>query len=69
MSAPGFVHAQAIGGFEYPDGTVDPIVAINPEVGFDPDNRRLLGGREVRPGDLHAPRLGPAYPKKDLASS
>ena len=31
--------------------------------------RRLLGSREVRPGDLHASRLGPAYPKKDLASS
>jgi hypothetical protein len=45
VSAPGFVHAQAIGGFEYPDGTVQAIVAINPEVGFDPDNRRLLGGR------------------------
>jgi len=45
VSAPGFVHAQAIGGFEYPDGRVDPIIGIHPEMGFDPHNRRLQSGR------------------------
>jgi hypothetical protein len=45
VAAPGFVHQQAIGGFEYPDGRVEPIVRITPEVGFDPSNRRLRSGR------------------------
>jgi hypothetical protein len=45
VSAPGLAHQQAIGGFEHPDGRVEPIVRITPEVGFDPDNRRLRGGR------------------------
>jgi hypothetical protein len=45
VAAPGFVHQQAIGGFEYPDGRVEPIVGITPEVAFDPDNRRLRGGQ------------------------
>ena len=45
VSAPGFVHQQAMGGFEHPDGRVEPIVRITPEVGFDPVNRRLRSGR------------------------
>jgi hypothetical protein len=45
VEAPGFVHAEAIGGFEHPDGTVEPIVAITPEIGFHPVHRRIQGGQ------------------------
>jgi hypothetical protein len=44
VEAPGLLHKQCTGGFEHPDGRFDPIVDIKPEVGFDPDNRRLRGG-------------------------
>ncbi len=45
VEAPGFLHKQCTGGFEYPDGRFEQIVDITPDVRFDPDNRRLLGGR------------------------
>jgi len=45
VSARGYKRQQVMGGFEYPDGRVEPIVEITPEVGFDPDNRRLSSGR------------------------
>jgi len=32
------------GGFEYPDGSRDPFTAIEPNLRYDPRNRRLLGG-------------------------
>jgi len=30
---------------EHPDGREEPIVDLAPELRFDPENRRLLGGR------------------------
>lgn len=44
VEAPGFVHAETIGGFEHPGGLVEPIVSLDADVGFDPANRRLRGG-------------------------
>ena len=41
----GFDQTTTIAGIEHPDGTRDPIVALAPELRYDPDNRRLLGGR------------------------
>jgi hypothetical protein len=47
VEAPGFVHAEAIGGFEHPDGTVEPIHSITPDddCTWHPENRRFQGGR------------------------
>lgn len=44
VEAPGFVHKQVMGAFEHPDGRVEPIVDITPDVAFHPTNRRLQGG-------------------------
>jgi hypothetical protein len=46
VEAPGFVHAEAIGGFEHPDGTVEPIVSITPDdaCSWHAENRRFQGG-------------------------
>lgn len=44
VEAPGFEHKQVMGGFEHPDGSVEPIVGIDAQVGFDPGNRRLRSG-------------------------
>jgi hypothetical protein len=41
----GPAHVQAIGGFEHPDGRVEAILGIEPEIAFDPSNRRLRSGR------------------------
>lgn len=43
----GFGHAQrtVTGAIERPDGTVEHMADIRPELSFDPSNRRLLGGR------------------------
>jgi hypothetical protein len=46
-TAPGFVRKEVIGGVEHPDGTVEPWADLEPELRFDPDNRRLLGGTIV----------------------
>jgi hypothetical protein len=43
-TAPGFEQMQVIAGVEHPDGRREPIVAIEPDLRFDPANRRLLGG-------------------------
>ena len=43
----GFDQTTTIAGIEHPDGTRDPIVALAPELRYDPDNRRLLGGRDL----------------------
>lgn len=32
------------GGFEHPDGRRDPFTAVIPDLAFDDDNRRLIGG-------------------------
>jgi hypothetical protein len=43
-TAPGFEQMQVIAGIEHPDGRREPIVKIAPDLRFDTDNRRLLGG-------------------------
>lgn len=42
---PGFDHKTVMGGIEHPDGRVEPIVDIEPELRYHPVNRRLQGGR------------------------
>lgn len=44
IQMPGFEQKTVTGGIEYPDGTVDEFTDLTPELNFDPDNRRLLGG-------------------------
>lgn len=41
---PGYLHKVAQGGFEYADRPRDAITDIEPQVTFDPRNRRFLGG-------------------------
>ncbi len=43
--APGFARKSVIASVEHPDGTVEQIVDLVPELRFDSLNRRLLGGR------------------------
>jgi len=43
--APGFRQKIVMAQVEHPDGRVERIVDIEPEVFYDPHNRRLLGGR------------------------
>jgi hypothetical protein len=45
VRAPGFAQEQAHGTVESPDGTVDHVVGIAPDLTYDPANRRLRGGR------------------------
>ena len=45
VHAPGFAQEQAHGTVESPDGAVEHIVGIAPELSYDPANRRLRGGR------------------------
>jgi hypothetical protein len=45
VRAPGFAQEQAHGTVEAPDGAVEHIVGIAPELSYDPGNRRLRGGR------------------------
>jgi hypothetical protein len=42
--APGFEQMEVIAGVEHPDGRRERIVGLRPDLRFDPDNRRLLGG-------------------------
>jgi hypothetical protein len=45
VHGPGFVHKQVVmGGVEHPDGLVERFVDLDPELSFDPRNRRLRGG-------------------------
>jgi hypothetical protein len=44
VRGPGFVRNQAGGAIEHPDGRVEPIVDIEPDMAYDPVNRRLRGG-------------------------
>jgi hypothetical protein len=43
----GFEQKTVTAGIEHPDGTVEPIVDLAPDLRFDPHNRRLLGGTVV----------------------
>ncbi len=44
VQMPGLEQKTVTAGIEEPDGTVEPIVDLHPDLGFDPENRRLLGG-------------------------
>ena len=41
---PGFEQKTVTAGIEHADGQVDSIVDLRPDLAFDPENRRLLGG-------------------------
>ena len=41
---PGFDQTSVTAGVEHPDGRREPIVGLVPDLRFDPENRRLLGG-------------------------
>ena len=41
---PGLSQKMTTAAVEHPDGRVEKIVELTPELRFDPDNRRLLGG-------------------------
>jgi hypothetical protein len=43
-TAPGFEQMEVIAGVEHPDGRREPILGIRPDLRFDLENRRLLGG-------------------------
>ena len=43
----GFEQTTVVAGIEHPDGRREPITALSPDLRFDPDNRRLLGGTVV----------------------
>lgn len=45
FSFPGVEHKETFGLIEHPDGRVERIVDIVPDLRYDPVNRRLLGGR------------------------
>lgn len=44
IAMPGVEQKTCVAGIEHPDGRREPIVELHPELRFDPDNRRLLGG-------------------------
>ncbi|CAB5038696.1 unannotated protein [freshwater metagenome] len=44
IQMPGFAQKTVTAGVEHVDGSVDPIVDLQPDLQFDPQNRRLLGG-------------------------
>jgi hypothetical protein len=44
FTMPGFEQMSVTAGVEHPDGRREPIVGLEPNLRFDPDNRRLLGG-------------------------
>lgn len=44
VEMPGFSQKSVTAGVEHPDGTVEEIHDLHPELRFDPGNRRLLGG-------------------------
>jgi hypothetical protein len=47
IEGPGFVQKHVSAKVEHPDGREEAIVDLAPELRFDPENRRLLGGRLV----------------------
>lgn len=44
LRAFGYEETRVEGGVEHPDGRVEPFATLQPELRFDPDNRRVLGG-------------------------
>ncbi len=44
FAMPGLDQRTVTAGVEHPDGSREPIVAMEPDLAFDPDNRRFLGG-------------------------
>jgi len=44
VQAPGFTRKTVIGSIEHPDGAVEQIVDLVPDLRFDRENRRLIGG-------------------------
>jgi len=44
VTAPGFLHKVVMGGVEHPDGRFERWSDLEPDLRFDPANRRLLGG-------------------------
>lgn len=44
FAMPGFDQKSVTATVEHPDGRVEEIVGLEPDLRFDPDNRRLLGG-------------------------
>jgi hypothetical protein len=46
VKGPGFTHKHVVmGGIEHPDGRAEPFIDLEPDLQFDPLNRRLRGGR------------------------
>jgi hypothetical protein len=45
LRAFGYEEGRSEGSVEHPDGRIERIVAVRPELRFDPANRRVLGGR------------------------
>jgi hypothetical protein len=43
-TGPGYEHKDVMGGVEHPDGTFERVRMIEPDLRYDPRNRRLLGG-------------------------
>jgi hypothetical protein len=44
VKGPGFQQKMVTAGVEHPDGRVEPLADLEPDLRFDPVNRRLLGG-------------------------
>ena len=44
MRAFGYEETSVEGGIEHPDGRVEAFAALRPDLRFDPENRRVLGG-------------------------
>jgi hypothetical protein len=44
MEAPGHSSREITGAIEHPDGTTEAIVDVRPDLRYDPQNRRLIGG-------------------------
>ncbi|HTO00757.1 MAG TPA: hypothetical protein VL068_08785, partial [Microthrixaceae bacterium] len=44
VQMPGFEQKTVTGGIENPDGTVNEFTDLAPDLSFNPENRRLLGG-------------------------
>lgn len=44
LRAFGYEETRVEGGVEHPDGRIEPVAALRPELRFDPENRRVLGG-------------------------
>jgi hypothetical protein len=43
-AGPGYDHKEVMGGVEHPDGSFERVHAVDPDLAYDPVNRRLRGG-------------------------